>query len=136
MTTITRWTFALLLSSMAGSALAASNPLSVHVLNLEDGLPSSKVRVTLEQLQPQGWQPLNEAVTNQQGRISELFPEGKTLETGTYKVTFKTGDWFAMHQAQTFFPEVPVIFEVDGGVDHYHIPLLLSPYGYSTYRGN
>jgi 5-hydroxyisourate hydrolase len=136
MTTTSRWTLALLLSSLASSALAATNPLSVHVLNLEDGLPSPEVRVTLEQLQPGGWQPLNEAVTNQQGRIPELFPAGKTLATGTYKVTFKTGDWFAMHQAQSFFPEVPVIFEVDGAVDHYHIPLLLSPYGYSTYRGN
>lgn len=133
---IPRCALALLLTSMAGIALAADNPLSVHVLNLEDGLPSPQVRVTLEQLQGAGWQALNEDVTNQQGRITELFPAGKSLQSGTYKVTFKTGDWFAMHQAPTFFPEVPVIFEVDGGVDHYHIPLLLSPYGYSTYRGN
>jgi 5-hydroxyisourate hydrolase len=136
MTPIFRWIFALLISCMAGSALAAGNPLSVHVLNLQDGLPSPDVCVTLEQLKAKRWQPLNEAVTNEQGRITELFPQGRTLESGTYKVTFKTGDWFAQHQAQTFFPEVPVIFEVDGAVEHYHIPLLLSPYGYSTYRGN
>ncbi|MEH6565440.1 MAG: hydroxyisourate hydrolase [Halopseudomonas sp.] len=136
MASIYRWTFALLMTGIAGSALAAGNPLSVHVLNLQDGLPSPDVRVTLAQLKPDGWQPLNEAVTNEQGRITELFPQGKSLESGTYKVTFKTGDWFAQHQARTFFPEVPVIFEVDGAVEHYHIPLLLSPYGYSTYRGN
>lgn len=53
-----------------------------------------------------------------------------------YKVTFKTGGWFKQHNQKTFFPEVPVIFEVDGSVKHYYIPLLLSPYGYSTYRGN
>ncbi|WP_339842311.1 hydroxyisourate hydrolase [uncultured Halopseudomonas sp.] len=136
MTFIPRVTLALLLSSMAGIALAADNPLSVHVLNLESGLPSPEVRVTLEQLQPAGWQSLNEAFTNQAGRIPALFPADKSLQRGTYRVTFKTGDWFAMHQEQTFFPEVPVIFDVDGEVDHYHIPLLLSPYGYSTYRGN
>ena len=61
---------------------------------------------------------------------------GKTLEKGTYRVTFMTGDWFATQKASTFFPEVPVIFEADGSVEHYHIPLLLSPYGFSTYRGN
>ncbi|WP_150303650.1 hydroxyisourate hydrolase [Pseudomonas saliphila] len=136
MTLISRCSLALLFSSVAGVTLAADNPLSVHVLNLESGLPSSEVRVTLEHLEPNGWQHLNEAVTNQQGRITDLFPKGKDLQSGTYKVTFKTGDWFAQQQAQTFFPEVPVIFEVDGAVDHYHIPLLLSPYGYSTYRGN
>jgi len=131
-----RWTFALLISCMAASALAAGNPLSVHVLNLQDGLPSPDVRVTLEQLKGDGWHALNESVTNEQGRITALFPPGRALESGTYKVTFKTGDWFATHKKQTFFPEVPVIFNVDGGVEHYHIPLLLSPYGYSTYRGN
>lgn len=136
MKTISRFSLALLFTGFAGVALAADNPLSVHVLNLENGLPSPEVRVTLEQLQPDGWLPLNEAVTNEQGRISELFPAGKALSSGTYKVTFKTGDWFAQQQASSFFPEVPVIFEVDGQVDHYHIPLLLSPYGYSTYRGN
>lgn len=51
-------------------------------------------------------------------------------------MTFKTGEWFAKHDMKSFFPEVPVIFEVDGTVPHYYIPLLLSPYGFSTYRGN
>lgn len=60
----------------------------------------------------------------------------KVLEKGTYRVTFMTGDWFEAHDTASFFPEVPVIFEVDGTVPHYHIPLLLSPYGFSTYRGN
>lgn len=53
-----------------------------------------------------------------------------------YKVTFKTGDWMKRRNAETFFPEIPVVFEVDGTLSHYHIPLLLSPFGYSTYRGN
>ncbi|MNF38473.1 5-hydroxyisourate hydrolase precursor [compost metagenome] len=125
-----------LLSGLSSLALAAGNPLSVHVLNLEDGLPSPDVTVTLEKQDGTQWTALNSAVTNQQGRITALFPEGQALDKGTYRVTFKTGEWFAEHKASTFFPEVPVIFSADGSVPHYHIPLLLSPYGYSTYRGN
>ena len=126
----------LALSAVSSLTLAADNPLSVHVLNLQDGLPSADVRVTLEQQTGNSWTLLNSGTTNAQGRIPALYPESKTLEKGTYRVTFKTGDWFRAHNAPTFFPEVPVIFAVDGAVAHYHIPLLLSPYGFSTYRGN
>jgi len=125
-----------ILSSLATLALADGNPLSVHVLNLQDGLPSPAVNVTLEKQNGANWQLLNSSSTNEQGRITEFYPAGKALEKGTYRVTFKTGEWFKQHGSHTFFPEVPVIFEVDGSVPHYHIPLLLSPYGYSTYRGN
>jgi 5-hydroxyisourate hydrolase len=126
----------LALSAIASLSHAADNPLSVHVLNLQDGLPSASVRVTLEQQTGSTWTLLNSGTTNEQGRIPALYPEGKPLEKGTYRVTFKTGDWFRSHNAATFFPEVPVIFAVDGAVAHYPIPLLLSPYGFSTYRGN
>lgn len=125
-----------ILSGLASFALADTNPLSVHVLNLQDGLPSPGVNVTLEKQNGADWQLLNAGTTSEQGRITELYPAGKALEKGTYRVVFKTGEWFKQHTTKTFFPEVPVIFEVDGTVPHYHIPLLLSPYGYSTYRGN
>lgn len=127
----------LLASSLVFSSLAmAQNPLSVHVLNIENGLPSSDVKVILEEQKNGQWVKISEATTNTQGRITALFPENKSFETATYKVTFKTGDWFKQKNQKTFFPEVPVIFQVDGSVKHYHIPLLLSAYGYSTYRGN
>jgi len=125
-----------MLSGLASLALADANPLSVHVLNLQDGLPSPAVTVTLEKKEGETWQALNKGVTNEQGRISDLYPQGKALEKGLYRVTFKTGEWFEKHKMKSFFPEVPVVFEVDGSVPHYHIPLLLSPYGFSTYRGN
>ena len=125
-----------LLATSAGLALAADNPLSVHVLNLENGLPSPGVEVVLEQQDGKNWTKLNTGVTNEQGRIPALYPEGKKLEQGVYRVTFETGDWFKKHDTATFFPEVPVIFSADASVEHYHIPLLLSPYGFSTYRGN
>ncbi len=127
---------ALALSGLTHTASAASNPLSVHVLNLQDGLPSSHVVVTLEKLEGERWTLLNTASTDERGRIAALFPEGAKFDTGTYRVTFKTGKWYAEHQQKTFFPEIPVIFTADGSVPHYHVPLLLSQYGYSTYRGN
>lgn len=126
----------IVLSVVSSLASAAANPLSVHVLNLQDGLPSAGVNVTLEKQDGTRWAMLNSAATNEQGRITGLYPEGQALEKGIYRVTFKTGEWFSAHKTSSFFPEVPVIFAVDGTVAHYHIPLLLSPYGFSTYRGN
>lgn len=114
----------------------AQNPLSVHVLNLDNGLPSANVKVVLETQQNNQWVEINSGTTNEQGRITELYPKDTALQKGIYKVTFKTGDWFRQKNQRSFFPEVPVVFIIDGSLDHYHIPLLISPYGYSTYRGN
>jgi len=127
---------ALSLSAISSLALAAGNPLSVHVLNLENGLPSPGVNVTLEKHVGQNWQPLAQGVTNEQGRIGELFPDKQAMEAGQYRVVFKTGEYFKKAGRDTFFPEIPVIFEVKNADQHYHIPLLLSPYGFSTYRGS
>ncbi|MCU4415178.1 hydroxyisourate hydrolase [Acinetobacter sp. WU_MDCI_Axc73] len=120
----------------ASSLVFAQNPLSVHVLNLENGLPSADVNVVLEAQQGGKWVQINQGKTDENGRIAALYPDEKALDKGTYRVTFKTGDWFREHNQRSFFPEVPVVFVIDGAVDHYHIPLLISPYGYSTYRGN
>lgn len=114
----------------------AQNPLSVHVLNLDNGLPSANVKVVLETQQNNQWVEINSGTTNEQVRITELYPKDTALQKGIYKVTFKTGDWFRQKNQRSFFPEVPVVFVIDGSLDHYHIPLLISPYGYSTYRGN
>jgi 5-hydroxyisourate hydrolase len=127
--------FGALTASLATLSFA-QNPLSVHVLNLESGLPSPNVSVVLEAQQGNNWVKLNELKTDNNGRITALYPNETELQKGTYKVTFKTGEWFKEQNKRSFFPEVPVVFVVDGNLDHYHIPLLLSPYGYSTYRGN
>lgn len=127
---------ALALATVSQLASAQDNPLSVHVLNLVDGLPSPEVVVTLEKLDGEKWTLMNTGVTNAQGRIGALYPARTAIAAGTYRVTFKTGKWFAERRTKTFFPEIPVIFSADGSVPHYHIPLLLSQYGYSTYRGN
>ncbi|MBK1655395.1 hydroxyisourate hydrolase [Allochromatium vinosum] len=128
--------FVLAMQSAMSSAIAAGNPLSVHVLNMQDGLPGPNVEVTLERMEGREWQFLRAARTDEQGRIRDLHPEDAPLQAGVYRVIFKTGDWLKQKGTASFFPEIPVVFRVDGTLDHYHIPLLLSPYGYSTYRGN
>ena len=122
--------------ALPGLAVAAPNPLSVHVLNLETGVPSAGVHVTLERQVGESWQPLAEEVTNEQGRVPALFPEDQTFAKGEYRVVFKTGDYYRQQGRSAFFPEIPVVFEVTQPTQHYHIPLLLSPYGFSTYRGS
>ncbi|WP_445621135.1 hydroxyisourate hydrolase [Kushneria sp. Sum13] len=124
------------LSQAADSASTHKNPLSVHVLNTQTGTPSSGVEVMLEQKTDSGWQTLATQTTNADGRIPALYPKGETMEAGVYRVVFETGDWYERQGTETFFPEIPVPFQVESGVAHYHIPLLLSPYAYSTYRGS
>ncbi|NHB58273.1 hydroxyisourate hydrolase [Acinetobacter shaoyimingii] len=128
--------FVSVLALTMSSFAFAQNPLSVHVLNTETGLPSANVDVVLEAQQGDKWVKLNEDKTNADGRISELYPKETELRKGVYRVTFKTGDWFKAQNKRSFFPEVPVVFVIDGSLEHYHIPLLLSSYGYSTYRGS
>ncbi len=96
----------------------------------------SGISVDLEHKEQGKWVKLSSGVTDKNGRISALFPTDKQYETGDYKVVFKTGDYYQKVQHASFFPEIPVIFHMDKSESHYHIPLLLSPYGYSTYRGN
>nr|WP_024966033.1 hydroxyisourate hydrolase [Pantoea sp. IMH] len=127
-----------LASFTTGAAVAAEakNPLSVHVLNLQTGVPTAGVAVELEQYKDQKWVKLASGTTDSNGRITALFPSGKTMSAGDYKVVFKTGDYYDSVKQPSFFPEIPVIFHAEDKGGHYHIPLLLSQYGYSTYRGN
>jgi 5-hydroxyisourate hydrolase len=87
--------------------------LSVHTLNAQDGLPSPNVQVTLEQMKDGKWIEFSSALTDKQGRVTALYPEGGKLDYGTYKVTFKTGQWFNNKKLETFFSEIPIVFNVD-----------------------
>lgn len=118
------------------SATPMKNPISVHVLNLKTGIPSEGVTVVLDKKEGDKWVKLNSAVTSQDGRISALYPAGEEINPGDYRVTFETGKYYADHNEDTFFPEIPVIIHVPKAGEHYHVPLLLSQYGYSTYRGS
>ena len=124
--------------SIAGPALAEAprNPLSVHVLNTQTGKPSEGVKVDLEQQQGGQWVTLASKTTDKDGRIGAFYPQGKNFTAGVYRVTFHTGEFFQRQHQTTFFPDVPVNFQVTNTQEHYHIPLLLSQYGFSTYRGS
>lgn len=102
--------------------------LSTHVLDTGEGLPVAGMAVTLERELDGGWQHIGEAVTDEDGRVQAL---GVALGEGVYRIGFATGD-----AGNTFFPEVQVIVDLDGSRSHYHVPLLLSPFGYVTYRGS
>ena len=128
-------TFAILFSA-ASLAAAAPNPLSVHVLDQQSGRPGAGIQVMLEQRTGEHWRELARGVTDAQGRIPALYPEEKAMTAGDYRIVFETGAYFARARQASFFPRIPVEFTVDAPTQHYHIPLLLSPFGYSTYRGN
>jgi 5-hydroxyisourate hydrolase len=108
--------------------------LSTHVLDATSGLPAAGVRVALARRDGDAWQPLGEAVTDDDGRARDLAPGG--LGTGVHRLVFATGEYFAATGQTGFYPEVPVVFEVADGERHYHVPLLLSPFAFSTYRGS
>lgn len=118
------------------SDAATANPLSVHVLDLQNGTPTAGIRVLLEQRHGEQWQALAAGVTDAQGRVAALYPAGQAMPAGAYRIVFETGEHYARLGKPSFFPRIPVEFQVEAGVAHTHIPLLLSPFGYSTYRGN
>lgn len=129
---------ALIASTLTAPAMvmaAETNPLSVHILNQQTGKPAPDVEVVLEQKQTDGWVKLNSGQTDRDGRIKALWPT-QTATPGDYRVTFKTGAYFAQQKLDSFFPEIPVEFHISSADEHYHVPLLLSQYGYSTYRGS
>jgi len=110
--------------------------LTTHVLDLALGRPARGVRVSLARRDAAGaWAPVADVTTDDDGRVRD-FLGGGTLETGRYLMTFHTGDYFRARGEKSFHPEVPVTFEVGDPAQHYHVPLLLSAFGYSTYRGS
>ncbi|WP_370611608.1 hydroxyisourate hydrolase [Citrobacter meridianamericanus] len=140
-----KYSLAVAMMSVSATSMAASsenpttsmkNPISVHVLNLKTGVPSEGVTVILDKKEGGKWIKLNSAVTSADGRIRALYPAGQVINPGDYRVTFETGKYYAAHNENTFFPEIPVIIHVPKAGEHYHVPLLLSQYGYSTYRGS
>jgi 5-hydroxyisourate hydrolase len=106
--------------------------VTTHVLDTSSGRPAAGVAVVLERATQDGWEVVGEATTDADGRVRELGPE---LPAGRCRLRFDTAAYLG---PRAFFPEVAVVFAVGGedGRDHEHVPLLLSPYGYSTYRGS
>lgn len=107
--------------------------LSTHVLDTSLGAPAQGIRVVLA---TRAGEPLGDGVTDADGRISSIGPD--TLPSGDYRLTFETAGWFAGRSPSTdwFYPEVIVVFTIADPEQHYHVPVLLNPYGYATYRGS
>jgi len=111
--------------------------ITTHVLDLSLGQPGRGVAVRLEvQMGDRGWVVLADRVTDDDGRVRDLLATGARLDAGRYRLTFATGPYFAARGQECFFPEAAITFEVRDGAAHHHVPLLLSPFGYSTYRGS
>ena len=110
--------------------------LTTHVLDLALGAPARGVAVTLERLDAGAWTTIAERHTDHDGRVQDLLPEGQPPALGTYRLTFGVADYFHQLGMMTFFTEVPVVFVIRDPERHHHVPLLVSPYGYSTYRGS
>ena len=108
--------------------------LTTHVLNTSTGKPAQGIHVTLEYFENDRWQKITENITNDDGRITN-FTDNLELKNGNYQITFQVSEYFSKANTKAFYPYVSIVFIIDSA-DHYHVPLLLNPYGYSTYRGS
>ena len=106
--------------------------ISTHVLDTSRGLPASGLAVTLDRRDGVEWSLVGRSTTDDHGRVASF--SDTALGAGTYRLTFETAAYHRAAGVTPFFPEVVVTFDVQSGA-HYHVPLLLSPFGYSTYRG-
>ena len=109
--------------------------ITTHILDISQGRPAPGVNVVLE-FQSDTWESLGTGVTDADGRLKTLLPTEFQLQPGKYRITFETAAYFAAQNIASFYPEVSVTFFIQDTAQHYHIPLLLSPFGYSTYRGS
>ena len=109
--------------------------ISTHVLDITVGRPAREVPVTLDRKDGEAYARINAGKTDADGRVKDLVPEGK-LTAGTYRINFDTGAYFRAQGVKGFYPEASIVFVIEDAEAHYHVPLLLSPYGYSTYRGS
>lgn len=113
------------------------SPITTHVLDTNRGRPGAQIAVTLEfRTGANDWKVLGKGTTNSDGRVEDLLPKGALLNLGVYRLTFQTGEYFAAQGSKTFYPYATIAFEVASQNEHYHVPLLLSGHGYSTYRGS
>lgn len=111
------------------------NGITTHVLDTSRGRPAADLRIELHKKSGEEWQLISEGSTDPNGRCNTLLGDAP-VETGTYRLLFHAGTYFQGLRAASFYSEIPVVFEVREPGAHYHVPLLLSPFGYSTYRGS
>lgn len=113
-----------------------TSPITTHVLDTARGAPAAGVRVTLDfEGAPGRWARAGEGTTDADGRLRTLLPDG-SLRAGVYRIAFDAGAYFQGQGVDAFWREVTIEFVVRDAAAHFHVPLLVSPFGYSTYRGS
>ena len=111
--------------------------ITTHVLDLVQGTPANNIPATLETLTgSDSWEIVGTGRTNDDGRINNLLGESDSISSGTYRLTFDVASYFESQQSDSFYSSIPIIFNITDPNQHYHVPLLLSRFGYSTYRGS
>ncbi len=111
------------------------SPVTTHILDTSTGRPAAGVPVVLEQLSGGVWHGRGQGTTNDDGRVADLITPDQ-FATGHWRIRFATGVYFAQTGTAGFYPYVEIVFEVRAVHEHHHVPLLLNPFGYSTYRGS
>ena len=111
------------------------SPVTTHILDTSRGRPAAGVPVVLELLDAGSWRAVGQGTTDDDGRVGDLLG-ADAFCAGHWRIRFATGVYFAQHETQGFYPYVEIVFEVTNPDEHHHVPLLLNPFGYSTYRGS
>ena len=109
--------------------------ITTHVLDTSEGKPAEGIKIELQKPTGTNWETIAEGITNADGRIADLLGNGEVLPSGAYRMHFHIAEYFDRLGLRSFYPEVSIVFETFDN-SHYHVPLLLNPYGYSTYRGS
>jgi 5-hydroxyisourate hydrolase len=110
--------------------------ITTHILDLSTGRPAAGVAVELEAEAANGWTLVGCGTTDADGRLRTLMPSGAPLVPGSYRLIFHTRPYFDRAGTRSLYPRIVIVFEAVSGEAHYHVPLLVSPFGYSTYRGS
>lgn len=120
------------------------SPITTHVLDTANGHPAAGIEVILEKRDSDKWREVARGTTDTDGRITDWLPGDQPAPAGMYRVTFKVSPYFEHSEDRDdnfgikdgFYSDIPILFHLRNPDEHYHIPLLLSPYGYTTYRGS
>jgi len=131
------FTLGLILSTTLAYSQSKTFQLSSHILDVSKGMPASGVPIRLEKMNTnkKTWSVIEEKVTDANGRITDFLSSDRADNVGIYKLTYLTADYFKSQNIESFYPFIEVVFEIKDS-KHYHVPITLSAYGYSTYRGN
>ena len=127
----------LILSTTLAYSQSKTFQLSSHILDISKGMPASGVPIRLEKMDTnkKTWSVIEEKVTDANGRITDFLSSDRSNNVGIYKLTYLTADYFKRQNIESFYPFIEVVFEIKDS-KHYHVPITLSAYGYSTYKGN